>query len=68
MELDLEKTGRDDYNPDTNWSTLSDVMCSCNPKPCTHELRRADAHDVAVSSSIIVASGHRVERSVTVNK
>ena len=34
----------------------------------THESRRADAHGVAVLSFLGVASGHRVERSGTVNK
>ena len=43
-------------------------MCSGIPNRDTHETRKADAHDVVVSFSICVASGHRVERSVTVNK
>ena len=61
MELDSEKAGE-------NWPPLPDVICFGIPNRDTHEPRRADAHDVAISSSIGVASGHRIERSVTVNK
>ena len=61
MELDLDKA-------DTNWPPLSDMVCSGIPNRGTHELRRENAHDVSVSYSIGVASGHHVERSGTVNK
>ena len=44
------------------------MKCSGITHCDTHELRGADAHDIAVSFSICVASGHRFERSVTVNK
>ena len=43
-------------------------MCSGIPNREIHELRRVDAHDVAVLLSICVASGRRIERSVTVYK
>ena len=59
---------REDHNPDTNRTPLSDVMRSGIPNRDTHEMRRVDTHDVAVLPSIGVASGHRVERSVTVTK
>ena len=63
-----EGRARDDHNPDTNCPSLLDVMGSGIPNRDTHELRQEDEQDVAVSSSIGIASDHQVERSVTVKR
>ena len=58
---------REDHNVEVKDDPLSDVMWSGTPNLDIQEDRRAVAQASAVADFIGMASGHRVERSITVS-